>query len=115
MTDSEVFIEQLDRTLKELLILGYSIVEDTYLQEINSLAQGASSLGFDGLHVLIKRLYDSCQDYALLNSAEHALQITKSIALVQFAIASLNLRVDRSNHQQLHLEQLFTADSLEQD
>lgn len=101
------FIASLDKALKELLMLGYSIVEDSYLVEINSLEHLSSQLGFDTVSALLGQLYSACNAYVQDSSEIHALSITKSIAVLQFAIASLNLGVDRSYQQRVDLNQLF--------
>lgn len=112
---NQLFLQQLDSTLKELLLLGYGIIEDAYLLELDNLSQIASKMGFDALRVLIERLYSACQDYLRLDNQESAMEITKSIALLEFALANLNLGVGSSELSQENIEQALAEYDQEQE
>lgn len=109
MSNNVVFLEQLDGTLKELLHLGYSIIEDAYLLELDNLSQTASAMGFDSLRALIEQLYASCKNYLRLNNEATAMEITKSIALLQFALSNLNLGVGASDVSDESIEQMLSS------
>lgn len=114
MSNNEVFLSQLDNTLKELLLLGYGIIEDAYLLELDNLSQSASSIGFDALRALIENLYTACNNYLRINNDDTAMEVTKSIALLQFALANLKLGGETSNDEEESLERMLSALGTEQ-
>lgn len=91
-------------------MLGYSIIEDTTLVELDSLRETAEKIGFKSIGMLLGRLYTACSDYLRTVNPKTALAVTIAISHIQFALSSLDVPLQEApgNNDQMRsmLEQL---------
>ena len=84
------FVRELDKALKELVLLGFSSLEGGMSQEFASLANTAEKIGFTTLQGLILELQRAGDAYQRLDNDEQRLAVTTAIARLEFALSLLN-------------------------
>ena len=89
-SSSEVFAEQVDRILQELVVTGYDATDSGFLIELDQLIKIGSEIGFTKVSDLLQKLGDSCESYMRYNSNEYAQHVTQAVAHLHFALSFLN-------------------------
>lgn len=85
------FIEHIDHMMKELMLLGFGLIEDDFIAELQENAGYARKLGFDMLAVLLENVRIAALNYMRLASKAQVNALVSAIAKVEFMTSRLNM------------------------
>lgn len=85
------FLVNIENMLKELMLLGFGIVEKDFVKDVHDNAKIACNLGFETIALLLKNLEICASNYIRSPKKEQENELVRAIAKLQFAFSLISI------------------------